>query len=303
MSIIEHVYHWWPRRAAGYGHHVSTVAPPGSTESPNRPEPEAGSGDKSARWSTLLEHLSEQGRLGVAEAAGLLGVSEATIRRDFADLARRQLAQRTHGGIVASAVAYELPFRYRSAQTDDAKARIAAVAAEMVRRGEVVGFNGGTTTTATARALTSRADLVGEGTDEITLVTNALNIASEAVLRPFVRCVSLGGVARPVSYEVTGTLAALALDQLWLDVAILGIDAFSARAGATCRHEAEAAVSARMVDRCDRVVVVATGDKIGRHSFAAICPAEQVRDLVTDATADPEALAALREAGVSVHVA
>lgn len=268
---------------------------------PVAPVPQAQ--DKAARWAIMLDQLAAQGRLEVTEAAGMLGVSEATIRRDFGELAQRQLVTRKHGGIVATSVAYELPYRYRSAQRDDAKERIARKAAALVRPGEVVGFNGGTTTTTTARLLTAREDLAADGVPEITIVTNALNIASEAVLRPRVQCVSLGGVARPVSYEVTGPLAALVLEQLWLDLAILGVDGLSAGEGATCRHEAEAAINAAMVRRAKRVVVVATGDKVGRRTFAVICPAHQLTSLVTDASADAGAVAALRDLGVDVVIA
>lgn len=166
-----------------------------------------------------------------------------------------------------------------------------------------MGFNGGTTTTTTARALTAREDLSAEGVPETTIVTNALNIAGEAVLRPRVRCVSLAGVARPVSYELTGPLAALVLDQVWLDLVILGVDAVSAREGATCHFEAEAAINAQMARRAKRVIVVATGDKIGQRAFAIICPCRQLSAVITDDSADPGAVAALREQGVEVIVA
>lgn len=94
---------------------------------------------------------------------------------------------------------------------DDDRTRVAEAAAALVLPGQVIGLNGGTTTTATSRAITAREDLAADG--EITIVTNALNIATEAVLRPHVQCVSLGGVARPESYEVTGPLATLVLQQ------------------------------------------------------------------------------------------
>src|SRR5205809_934071 len=142
----------------------------------------------------LLDALSIHKRLSVTEAAELLGVSAATVRRDFKELARQQLATRTHGGVVATAVAYDLPARYRIAPGDP-RERIARAAAELVRPEEVVGFNGGTTTTAIARHLGQRADLRSSGRETITVVTNALNIASELVLRPDIRTVCIGGVA------------------------------------------------------------------------------------------------------------
>ena len=75
--------------------------------------------NRASRWSIMLDRLATTGRLGVGEAAELLGVSEATIRRDFSELAKRQLVARNHGGVVATSVAYELPYRYRSSMADD----------------------------------------------------------------------------------------------------------------------------------------------------------------------------------------
>ncbi|HET8987298.1 MAG TPA: DeoR family transcriptional regulator, partial [Humibacillus sp.] len=85
-----------------------------------------------SRWSIMLDHLATSGRLGVGEAAELLRVSEATIRRDFSELAKRQLVKRNHGGVVATSLAYELPYRYRSSLGDDDRARVADAAAQLV---------------------------------------------------------------------------------------------------------------------------------------------------------------------------
>ena len=265
--------------------------------------PPAKSLDRGARWSSLLGLLAERGRLSVAEVVDALGVSEATVRRDFGDLAAQQLVTRTHGGIVATAVAYDLPARYKQAGADTAKDRIAACAADLATEGSVVGFNGGTTTSAVARRLAARSDLaMSSRRPAITVVTNALNIATEMVLRPFVRCVSLGGVARPESYELSGPLASMVLGELWLDTVFLGVDAVSAGAGAMCQHEGEAGINSLMVERADRVVVVAGGSKVGRRAFARICPATRIDLLVTDDTAPEAPLAELRAAGVDVQV-
>jgi len=258
--------------------------------------------DRGTRWSALLGLLAEHGRLSVAQVVEELGVSEATVRRDFGELAAQQLVTRTHGGVVATSVAYDLPARYKQASGDTAKDRIATAAAELAVEGSVVGFNGGTTTSATARRLAARSDLASSTErPAITVVTNALNIATEMVLRPFIRCVSLGGVARQESYELSGPLASMVLNELWLDTVFLGVDAVSAQAGATCRHEGEAGINALMVQRADRVVVVATGDKVGRRAFARICPTTRIDVLVTDRTAPDDDVRALRAAGVTVE--
>jgi len=260
--------------------------------------------DRSDRWRRLLDLLAEHGRLTVSQTATALGVSEATVRRDFTDLARQQLVTRTHGGVVATSVAYDLPARYRASAEHDAKERIAAAAAELVNAGTVVGFNGGTTTSATARRLAAAIEPTRSAAEPaLTVVTNALNIAAEMVLRPHVRTVSLGGVARPQSYEMTGPLASMVLDELWLDLLVLGVDGLSADGGASCEHDGEAGINAKMVQRAERVVIVAGADKIGRRAFARICAVDQVDVLVTDADAPRDEVAALEAAGVDVRIA
>ena len=156
------------------------------------------------RWNELLELLAAAGQLQVEDAAKALGVSAATIRRDFDELAGQQMLTRIRGGAVAQGVTYDLPLRYKSEKHPSEKQRIAAVAAALVRPGQVVGLNGGTTTTEVARALATRADLSSETpAPAVTIVTNALNIATELAVRQHIKIVATGGVARPQSYELT----------------------------------------------------------------------------------------------------
>jgi DeoR family transcriptional regulator, aga operon transcriptional repressor len=259
--------------------------------------------DKAWRMRTLLDLVAEHGRLSVTDATAALGVSEATVRRDFTALARQQLVTRTHGGVVASSVAYDLPVRYRDGGAD-AKGRIAAAAAALVKVGQVIGFNGGTTTSGTARQLAARQDLAMPGEQpSLTIVTNALNIASELVLRPHIRTVSVGGVARPQSYEVVGPLAHQVLQELWLDHLFLGVDGLSVENGASCHHEGEASINALMARRAQEVTVVADSHKIGRRAFARICDTADINRLITDGDADPEAVAGFEALGVEVVLA
>lgn len=266
-----------------------------------QPTTSDGRGDRSWRLRTLLDLLADTGRLSVADAATELGVSEATVRRDFTSLAKQQLVTRTHGGVVATSVAYDLPVRYRGGGDNDVKERIAATAADLVKPGQVVGFNGGTTTSATARRLAARADLAESAVrPALTVVTNALNIATEMVLRPHIRTVSLGGVARPQSYELVGPLAASMLGELWLDHLVLGADGVTAETGVSCFHEGEAGINALMVERASEVTAVVAAEKIGRRTFARICDAGSINTLVTDEAADHAHVEALRHRGVQV---
>jgi DeoR family transcriptional regulator, aga operon transcriptional repressor len=200
--------------------------------------------------------------------------------------------------VVATTVAYDLPVRYRIAPGDP-RERIARAAAELVRPGEVVGFNGGTTTTAIARHLGQRADPRSSGRETITVVTNALNIASELVLRPDIRTVCIGGVARPESSEPHGPFASRVLQDL-LHHLFLDVDAISAEEGASCEHLGESSISAEMVSRAQGVTVVADSQRIGGAALATICTIDQVDGLVTDDVADPDQVRRFRDVGVNV---
>ncbi len=257
------------------------------------------------RWNDLLALLAADGQLTVEQAAGRLGVSAATVRRDFDDLAAQQMLTRIRGGAVARGVTYDLPLRYKSERHPSEKQRIAALAATMVRPGQVVGLNGGTTTTEVARALAVRPDLQSGGplAPSLTVVTNALNIAAELAVRQSIKIVVTGGVARPQSYELTGPLATGVLEQVALDVVILGVDGIDAQEGATAHHEGEASINRLMTQRAGRVIVAADSSKAGLRAFARICAAAEIEALVTDSGIDPGQSESLTDAGVRVVIA
>jgi DeoR/GlpR family transcriptional regulator of sugar metabolism len=254
------------------------------------------------RWTRLLEVLGERGRIEVGEAADLLGVSAATVRRDMEELARQQLLTRTRGGAVVTGVAYDLPLRYKAARQADEKHRIARAAAALVPPGAVVGLTGGTTTSEVARELAVRADLAGRGAaTALTIVTNAVNIANELAVRPYVKTVVTGGVARPNSYELTGPLASATLRAVSLDYAILGVDAVDPRFGAATHDEGEADANRAMAERAQRVVVAADATKLGRRAFARVCDTAEISVLITDREAPEETVEEFTAQGVEVH--
>ncbi|UEJ81910.1 DeoR/GlpR family DNA-binding transcription regulator [Brachybacterium halotolerans subsp. kimchii] len=254
------------------------------------------------RLDRILDLVIERGHVRVDELAGDLGTSPATVRRDLDSLAAQQLVIRSHGGASAHPDASALPMRYRSTRHADAKDAIARAAVDMLEPGTVVGMNGGTTTTALAHELVAR-DSIREATRPTTLVTNALNIAQELAVRRHLQLVVTGGIVRGGSFELVGGWAEQMLEQIRIDLLFLGVDGISARDGACTHDEAEALISARLADRAEKVVVLADSSKIGTSAFARIQATEGLDAVVTDAGAEPDAVAALRGAGVEVVVA
>jgi DeoR family transcriptional regulator of aga operon len=245
------------------------------------------------RLSAILEELSSDGHVEVADLASRLEASAATIRRDLELLEQQHLLTRTHGGAVALGVHYELPLRYKGARRQEEKRRIAAAAAERVPDGSAVGLTGGTTCTEIARALVAR--------ERLTVVTNALNIAAELAVRPHLKLVVTGGQARPESYELVGPLAERSLAGINLDVVLIGVDGIDVRAGCTTHHEVEASTNLALIDRAKHVIVAADSSKIGEVAFAQICPVDRVDELITDRGANVRTLRSLRDAGLRVE--
>jgi DeoR family transcriptional regulator, aga operon transcriptional repressor len=245
---------------------------------------------RSERLDAIIAALADTGSVSVAQLTTDLGASPATVRRDLQLLEAQKLLTRSHGGAVRNGTLYELPVRYRGGRQVEEKRRIAAAAAERIGAAETVCFSGGTTTTEVARRIRGRS---------LTVVTNAVNIASELVVSETNRLVVIAGVARPQTYELIGPLAEQTLTELNVDVLFLGCDGITA-AGLTTHDEIEARTDRTMVERAARTIIVADSSKIGRSALAAICPLAAIDELITDTAAPAEEVAKLRAGGIEV---
>jgi DeoR family transcriptional regulator of aga operon len=245
---------------------------------------------RAERLDGILDRLASDGSVSVRELSDELGASPATVRRDLSLLEAQNLLSRSHGGAVSNGLLYELPVRYRGGRHAEEKARIAAAAADRIADAQTIGLTGGTTTTEVARRLRERS---------LTVVTNAINIASELVISETIRLVVTGGVARPQSYELIGPLAERTLEDLNVDLIFLGADGVNA-SGATTHDEIEAQTDRKMAERAARVVVVCDSSKIGRSALSRICPLTEIDELITDVDAPAEQLEPLLNAGVEV---
>jgi DeoR family transcriptional regulator of aga operon len=250
--------------------------------------------NRAERLGAILQSLSERGNVDVDDLTRDLDVSPATVRRDLQALHEQRLLERTHGGAVAIGGLYELPMRYRSSRRREEKLRIAQAALKHVQDGMSIALTGGTTTTEIGRAAIQRENL--------TVVTNAINIAAELAVRSNIRLIVTGGVARSASFELVGPLAETILAQLHVDVAFVGVDGIGARAGLSTHRDVEAHTNRVMAARAARVIAVADGSKVGATALARICGADEIQALITTADADPAEREAIAALGVDVEV-
>lgn len=260
--------------------------------------------NKSERMLEILKMLDGDGRLDIEEIARRLDVSSATARRDLDALASQNLLTRTRGGAVGASIAYDLPARYEHAAYASQKAAIAALVSSFVEPGMVVGLTGGTTCASIATAIAARPEFFApHGKPSLTVVTNAIKIAEMLVVRPYIRTVVTGGVVHPYSYELVGPYAENVLDNVAIDIALIGVNGIDVEVGATVDDPGEADVNARMMRRAHRSIIVADSSKIGARRFARVGTEADVRTLATDAGITVEQRAAFADADIEVLVA
>ncbi|HYN75411.1 MAG TPA: hypothetical protein VEV13_04370 [Candidatus Limnocylindria bacterium] len=120
---------------------------------------------------------------------------------------------------------------------------------------------------------------------------------------PRLKLIVVGGVARAQSYELVGPWAERTLAALNIGTVVVGFDGISAAGGLTTHDEIEAQTNRALIERAQRVIVVADGTKLGRSMLAHIAGLEAVSELITGPSADPAAVADLRAEGVPVTLA
>jgi len=248
----------------------------------------------SSRRQKLLNSLEGRESLRVSDLAGALQVSEITIRRDLDELVELGLIERFHGGArLTERARAETVFDEKPGLHAAEKDTIGQAAAKFVKDGDTVVLNGGSTTLSVLRRIRGR---------DIRIVTNNIAAAGE-IGDTDTELILLGGEYRAKSRSLIGELTSLTLQQIHCEVCILGTNGVSVQAGLTTSVYGEAAINRQMASRCkDNVIVVADGSKVGLVSNFASLPLTQVKVLITDTSADPAELAAMRAAGVQVVV-
>lgn len=248
------------------------------------------------RRRRICELLVAEGRVTVDALATRFGTSQVTIRADLSALESAGALIRTHGGALPREEAADQPLDVKQLQHHAEKVRIAQAAVTLIRDGETLILDSGTTTAEIARAL-RKADL-----KSINVITNALNVAALLADVPAVRLIMLGGVLRRESNSLSGPMAAAALANLQADRLYLGADGLDPEIGVMTPHLQEAELNAQMMRIARQVVVVADSSKLLRRNISLIAKVEQIHMLITDDAAPPKAVEALRRRGVEVRL-
>jgi DeoR family transcriptional regulator of aga operon len=245
------------------------------------------------RRQHILAVAQNEGRVRVRDLSRALGISQITIRKDLDHLQSRGLLQRSHGGALPAqpGALFDPSLQEKEKSRHTEKEKIAAAAAGLVKEGQCVMLDSGTTTTAVAHALKRFSHL--------TVITNAVNIAAELTGTNF-EVILTGGILRKNSFSLVGPLAEDMLAEMHADILFLGVDGFDAEIGLTTPNLLESRVNRAMVQASSRVVAVCDSTKFERRSLSRIVPAAAVHQVITDAGLTKPMREFLESLGVAV---
>ncbi len=248
------------------------------------------------RRKKILELLRRDGQVRVSQLSEQLGATAVTIRSDLDALEQDGYLERTPGGAIQTTKNYyNMDFQQRKQENMDLKKAIAAYAAGMVRDGNTLFINSGTTTYFTAIELKKRKNL--------NVVTNSISVAMELGDMPTFRVILLGGKINAQYSFTYGEAAREQLSRFRADYAILSIDGVSPESGLTTYHVEESAIDRIMMERAQRTLVVADSTKLNHESFSYVSDLSDVVCWITDRKADRALTERITEKGVEVHFA
>jgi DeoR/GlpR family transcriptional regulator of sugar metabolism len=245
---------------------------------------------KEERQDRILEILAAQGRVVAAELQAALGVSGYTVRRDLEELARAGRLQRVHGGALArSTVA--TTYEERQAQGVEGKVATARAAATLLAPGQVAIVDGGST----ALHFVDAIPPAHTGT----FITHSPPVAT-ALGRRELPVVLIGGTLDARAMVTVGAQTIQAYGRVTADICLLGVWSLHPGNGLSNGYYEEAEVRAVMVERADRVVGLASREKLGTVAPFTIAPATALTDLATEPDLPPALLAPYADLGIRI---
>ena len=250
------------------------------------------------RQKIIVDKIRVGTPVNVGEFSRELGVSTMTIRRDLEKLEKGGMLTRTHGGAVPVSQATEAneepSFAEKMNKFSEEKMMIAKKAAELIKEGDTILLGAGTTITALAKLLKGRQNL--------TVVTNTVNVAMELAQSEGIELILTGGNIRTKSYALVGPLAERVFREIHVKKVFLGVNSISIEHGLSTPDMTEAYTNAQMIDSADELIVLADHSKFGQGALSRFADISAIDTLITDNRTPQDFLDKVRSRGVDAIV-
>jgi len=229
------------------------------------------------RQNEIIQILQREEEIRVSEVSELFGVSQNTIRRDLEELEKMGLVKKVYGGAIISEKfpTSDLPYRIRESSMVEEKKEIGSIVSKLIQNGESIILDLGTTTLEIAKNLHEKAHL--------TVITNNFSIVEELRRNPHIQLIVAGGEYRETSKGCVGGYTEEFFSKIYqVDRTFLSCGGITPEQGVMNPNHYELKTKREMIRAGQEVYVVTTSDKIGKTSFASVCPLSEVDAIITD---------------------
>lgn len=210
---------------------------------------------KLIRWQKIVELCEKSEKVDMASLVKELGVSEATIRRDFQSLEDQGVITRYHGGAsINGGRMLEPPMLLKSEINLKQKILVGRLAAPLIQDNQIIYLDAGSSTYEMIPYITAK---------NVTFVTIGiphimrLNATGKNVM-------VLGGMIHSNTQAITGFQTLKQLDDLFFDIAFLGVNCIHDTFGFTTSNEQEASVKSKVIERSSVTYVLCNHSKFGK---------------------------------------
>jgi len=250
------------------------------------------------RRMKIMQMLSEKNQVFVNDLSTNFGVSEVTIRNDLKQLEDKKLLIRARGGAmsITQTVSTDLHLGEKHRMNISEKVRIGKAAANLIIENDTVIIDSGTTTLEIVKNL-------NPAVNNVTIVTNALNIVNHLISNEHINLIVPGGILRKKSLSLIGPLAERNFKNLYVDKVFLGVDGFDTMKGISTPIIEEAYLNQVMIDVASEVIVVTDSSKFHRKSLAFICSLDRIKTVITDSGILEKDRKLLEDANIKVIIA
>ena len=249
------------------------------------------------RRALILRRLEQQAEVRVTDLSRETGISEVTIRKDLTVLQRRHLLLRTRGGAMRRPIenpTQETSITKKQMFNVNEKERIGAEAVKLINDGDVIMLDSGTTTLEVARHL--------DRFQNLRIITNAVNIATELMNYKRFKVVLLGGSLRSNSLSLVGPLSLSTMKNFSSYKLFLGVDSFSLEDGLSTHNLEEALLNQIMIQQADKVIAVFDSSKFNKRSYVHVADVKDIDCIITDRAIPTGMASKLKQLGVEVKL-
>jgi len=248
------------------------------------------------RLSRMLELIRNEKVISTKKLKRVLNVSEATVRRDLAELSKRGVIQRIFGGaVIKETIDTELSFNEKMKINIKEKKAIAEFASTLVKEEERIFLESGTTVMYMIRYLRNKGKLF--------VVTNCLNVAMKIIKLSNIKLTLVGGELREKTYTLIGPLAETAFNSIFVDKSFIGVDGIDVDHGLTSYNSYEAQAMRILINNSKETYVLADHTKFGKFAHFKISSLKEITAVITDSSIDRKYINSFENLGIKIFVA